>query len=471
MGTVAAVDLGATSGRVVLGAVEAGRVRTEVVARFSNRPVATPDGLHWDIHGLFAELTNGIAAARRLAPDLATVGIDSWGVDYGLVRRGRLIGTPYHYRDQRVNSVVDSVHAIVTPEELFRRNGLQHLAFTTLYQLVADQSWIDIADTMLLIPDLIGYWLTGVAHAERTNASTTGVLNIATRAWDLEICERLNIPVGLLPPVVEPGVTVGSTLPYLTGILGGDIPVVTVGSHDTASAVLAVPMDPDSAAYVSCGTWGLVGVETERPILTDDARLANFTNEAGVDGRNRFLHNVMGLWLLNESLRTWGMDTDLGGIDRLLTAASEVDAPVAVFDPNDPRLLPPGDIPSRVEALCQERGLMMASGRPEMVRSILESLAHAFAEAVRTAAALSGKAVTTVHVVGGGALNELLCQLTADRCGLPVVAGPIEATAIGNVLVQARACGMLSGGVDALRAVVADSVVPRTYQPASRRPR
>ena len=469
MGSVAAVDLGATSGRVVLGTIERQHVRTEIVARFENRPVATSDGLHWAIHNLFADVTDGLATARRVAPDLSAVAVDSWAIDYGLLRDGRLIGAPYHYRDDRVTEAIDAVHAVVTPEELFGRNGLQHLPFTTLYQLCADRHWLDIADTMLLIPDLIVYWLTGVAQAERTNASTTGLLGATTGTWDLELCERLAIPADVLPDLVEPGVTVGATLPYLGDVLGANLPVVTVGSHDTASAVVAVPMDPVTGAYISCGTWGLVGVETERPVLTEQARRANFTNEAGVDGRNRFLHNVMGLWLLNESIRTWGLDGDANAIARLLDAAAAVVEPVAVFDPNDPRFLAPGDIPSRVRSLCAEQGLAVPSEPPVVVRSILESLARAFADAVEAAAVLSGKAVTAVHLVGGGALNELLCQLTADRTGLTVVAGPVEATAIGNVLVQARACGMLSGDVDALRAVVADSVTVKAYRPAPRR--
>jgi rhamnulokinase len=465
MGTVVAVDLGATSGRVVVGAIEGGRVRTEIVARFPNRPVATPDGLHWDIHGLFASVIDGLAAARRASSDVASVAIDSWAIDYGLMRGGRLVGNPFHYRDQRVNGVIDEVHAIVAPKELFRRNGLQHLPFTTLYQLCADRQWLDIVDTALLIPDLIGYWLTGVEHAERTNASTTGLLNVASHTWDLELCEQLGIPGRILPSLVEPGVTIGSTLPYLTDLLGGGIPIVSVGSHDTASAVVAVPMDPTTSVYISCGTWALVGVETESPIVSEQARMANFTNEAGVDGRNRFLHNVMGLWLINESLRTWGLGDDTDEIARLVKAAAHVDHAVAVFDPNDPRLLPPGDIPSRVEAICREQGLRLPSSRPEMLRSILESLTRSFADAIGSATTLSGKSVRTVHIVGGGSLNELLCQLTANHSGLTVAAGPVEATAIGNVLVQARACGMLSGDIEALRAVVKDSVSVTTFQP------
>jgi len=471
MGTVAAVDLGATSGRVMLGTIEGTRVRMELVTRFENRPVSTPDGLYWDIHGLFAEVNAGLAAARRMVPDISSVAVDSWAIDYGLLREGRLIGNPHHYRDERVNAVIETVHAVVGPAELFRRNGLQHLPFTTLYQLCADRRWLDLADTMLLIPDLIGYWLTGVAVAEHTNASTTGLLRADTATWDLELCERLDIPSSLLPQLIDPGLAIGPTLPHLSEILGGTMHVVTAASHDTASAVVAVPMDPATAAYVSCGTWGLVGVETERPVLTENARLANFTNEAGLDGSNRLLHNVMGLWLFNESIRTWNLDNEAGATARLLEEAAAVERPVAVFDPNDPRFLAPGDIPSRIAELCREQGFAVPGSRAEVVRSILESLAAAFADAVRTAASLTGTAVSTVHVVGGGALNQLLCQLVADHSGLSVIAGPVEATALGNVLVQARASGMLSGDVDGLRAVVANSVSLTTYRPSVRRAR
>jgi len=471
MGTVAAVDLGATSGRVMLGTIDGGRVRTKLVTRFENRPLSTADGLYWDVHGVFAEVIAGLAAARRMVPDLSSVAVDSWAIDYGLLRDGQLIGNPHHYRDERVNAVIESVHAVVGPAELFRRNGLQHLPFMTLYQLYADRRLLEHADTMLLIPDLIGYWLTGVPVAERTNASTTGLLRADTANWDVELCEKLDIPSILLPQLIEPGVAIGPTLPHLSEVLGGPLPVVSVASHDTASAVAAIPMDSATAAYVSCGTWGLVGVETERPVLTENVRLANFTNETGIDGRNRLLHNVMGLWLFNESIRTWNLDNAGGATARVVDEAAAIERPVAVFDPNDPRFLSPGDIPSRIRELCRERGFVVPGSRAEVVRSIFESLAAAFADAVRAAASLTGKVVTSVHVVGGGALSQLLCQLIADYSGVSVIAGPVEATALGNVLVQARASGMLSGDVDALRAVVADSVSVTTYRPSSPRAR
>lgn len=465
--SIAAVDLGATSGRVVLGRVGPDRLTLEIVSRFANRPVRLPDGLHWDAVGLFGNIVDGLANLIRVEPAVHSVGVDSWAIDYGLLRDGRLLGSPYHYRDERSAAVLDDVHAMVPPEELYRRNGLQFLPFTTLYQMAADRDLLALADTALLIPDLMTYWLTGVECAELTNASTTGLLDVHSRSWDADLCDRLQIPIGLLPETVEPGRRVGSTLPGLDLGLAPtrSLDVVTVASHDTASAVVAVPMDATSAAYISCGTWGLVGVETSSPILTPEARAANFTNEGGVDGRTRFLHNVMGLWLLSETIRTWEATSDPIDLADLLAEATAVTATVAVFEPNDERLLAPGDMPARIEEICRERGQAVPRDRAEMVRSILASLAAAFARATDLAASLSGIDVGTIHMVGGGALNTLLCQLTADASGFDVVAGPVEATALGNVLVQARTAGALSGDLEALRATVRRSVDVTTYHP------
>lgn len=462
---VAAIDLGATSGRVVLGRVDQNSVSIEVVARFPNGPVRIVDGLHWNVVGLFEHIVDGLAELIRVAPEAASVGVDSWAIDYGLLRAGRLLGTPYHYRDERSSQGVASVHELVPPEELYRRNGLQFLPFTTLYQLAADRDLVGLADTALLIPDLMTYWLTGERLAEVTNASTTGLLNVHSGAWDTELCDRLGIPANVLPETVSPGQRVGPILPYLHPTAGGRLDVVTVGSHDTASAVVAVPMDPTSAVYISCGTWGLVGVETEAPVVTPQAMAANFTNEGGVDGRTRLLHNVMGLWLLSETIRTWEASGEKIDLAKLLAEAADVSRVVAVFDPNDERLLVPGDMPARIEAICAERGEPVPSNRGEMVRSILASLASAFADAAHVAAELGGIDAKRIHIVGGGSLNALLCQFTADASGLEVLAGPVEATAIGNVLVQARAAGTLSGELDGLRSVVERSVAIKSYRP------
>ena len=473
-GAVAAVDLGATSGRVIVGHVDqaAGTLELDHVARFPNGPVRLASGLHWDFTGLYRDLARGLADAFRREPGVASIGVDSWAVDHGLLRGDRLIGEPFHYRDARTEAAVDAVHARVPFEELYRRNGLQFLPFNTVYQLAAEQAtgWLDLADSLLLIPDLIGFQLTGAKVAERTNASTTGLVAVASGEWDDDLIERLGLAPSVFAPLVAPGDRLGGLRAEVAGELGAPagIEIVAVGSHDTASAVVAVPMQPESAAYISCGTWGLVGVELEHPVTTDAAREANFTNEGGVDGRVRFLHNVMGLWLLSESVRWWERDGETIDLAELLAAAASVTARVTVFDANDPRFLAPGDLPGRIAEWCREHGEPVPQSRAEFARSIIEGLAEAFAQTVRTASVLSGVDVETIHVVGGGALNELLCRRTADRSGLPVLAGPVEATAIGNVLVQARAQGLVDGDLESLRALVAQAFVPVRYEPSGR---
>lgn len=473
-GSVAAVDLGATSGRVIVGHVDAaaGRLELDQVARFPNGPVRLASGLHWDLTGLYRDLTSGLADAFRREPGVASIGVDSWAVDYGLLRGERLLGEPFHYRDERNERAVERVHAVVPFEELYRRNGLQFLPFNTVYQLAAEQAGglLDLADSMLLIPDLIGFQLTGTPVAELTNGSTTGLVGVETGEWDYALMERLGLEASVLPRLVSPGASLGGLRPDVAADLGAPsgVEVVAVGSHDTASAVVAVPMRPESAAYISCGTWGLVGVELEQPVTTDAAREANFTNEGGVDGRVRFLHNVMGLWLLSESVRWWERDGSPIDLPELLAQAAAVTSDVTVFDANDPRFLAPGDLPGRIAEWCAERGVPAPQSRAEFARSIIESLAEAFAGAVRTASILSGVDVETIHVVGGGALNEVLCRRTADRTGIPVLAGPVEATAIGNVLVQARAAGFAGADLESLRALVAASFQPVRYEPSAR---
>ena len=465
-GWVAAVDLGATSGRVVLGRVGADELQVETVHRFENLPVRTPDGLHWNVLELYRQILLGLTACVRQAPELSSVGIDSWAVDYGLTEGARLVGQPFHYRDERTTAGVTAVHAVLDHRGLYARNGLQLQPFNTVYQLAVDAAAGQLRpqQTMLLMPDLLASWLSGRQVAERTNASTTGLLNLRTDTWDGELMDRLGLPRSLFPGLIAPGTTTGPLLPGVAAEIGTDrrVEVIAVGSHDTASAVVAVPMVDRQAAYISSGTWSLVGVELDRPVLSEESRTANFTNEGGVDGRTRFLKNVSGLWLLSESLRTWERQGRPAELTGLLARAAEVTGPVPVFDANHPSLLAPGDMPTRITALL---GLDATPEPDVLVRSILESLAAAYAEAVDTAQRLSGVTVQTVHVVGGGSQNVLLCQLTADRTGRRVLAGPVEATAVGNVLVQARAAGLVSGSLEELRALVARTFPPVEYRP------
>ena len=458
---LAAVDLGASSGRVMVGDVGHGRLQLTEVNRFANRPVQVGDRLHWDVLALYAGVLDGLRAAGRGGP-VDGVGIDSWAVDVGLLDDdGILLGNPLHYRDAGHLRGVDVVHAVAGAEQLYRVNGLQHLPFTTVFQLAARRGTAQLAAarTALLVPDLLAHWLTGVVGAEVTNASTTGLLDATTREWSWPLVDALGIPRELLPPLVSPGDPLGVLTDGVrrdTG-LTGPVPVTAVGSHDTASAVVGVPAATDRFAYVSCGTWSLVGVELDTPVLTGASRVAGFTNELGVDGTVRYLRNVMGLWLLSESIRTWsaaGLPADLA---ELLSAAGRVPAFTAVLDCDDPRFLPPGDMPARIAALCRETGQAPPQSQAETVRCILDSLALAYRRTVRAAAELSGTDIDVVHVVGGGARNALLMQLTADACGLPVLAGPVEAAALGNVLVQARARGGITGGLAELRTLVRDT--------------
>ena len=467
---VAAVDLGASSGRVMLASVGPDSLSLGATSRFPNEPVRLPSGLHWNLTELYLRTLDGLReAVQRAAPDggLTSVGIDSWAVDHGLLAGDRLLSVPFHYRDEmRCEIGPERVHALVGRDELYRRNGLQYLPFNTLYQLAADP-FVERADRLLLIPDLLGFWLTGRAITERTNASTTGLLSAATGDWDDDLVARLGLPRTLLGDLVDPGTTLGD----VTADIGATgIPVVAVGSHDTASAVVAVPMESPHAAYISCGTWGLVGVELDAPVVTEAAREANFTNEGGVDRTVRFLTNVMGTWLLSETLRTWEPGGGQAALTGLLeAAAAEPSGPV--FDVQDPRFLPPGDMPARIASWCAEHDVPVPTTRPAMVRAIVDSLAAAFVHAVEEASRLSGRRVDVIHVVGGGAQNTLLVQAVADRAGLPVVAGPVEATAIGNMLVQARAAGVVSGGLAELRDLVRRTQPLVTYHPSAIRGR
>ncbi|MBE1494663.1 rhamnulokinase [Amycolatopsis lexingtonensis] len=454
MKRVAAVDLGASSGRVMAGTVGPSTLRLEEVRRFPNGGVQAGPLLYWDILGLYRETLAGI----RDAGAVDGVGIDSWAVDYGLLDdRGALLGNPVCYRDPRTDGVAAKVAATVPARELYDVTGLQRLPFNTLYQLLSEGDRIEAASAMLLIPDLLNYWLTGSIGAERTNASTTQLYDVRARTWALPLASRVGIPSRLLPPLRDPGTVVG-TAAELSGL-----PVIAVGSHDTASAVVAVPAAAgENFAYISSGTWSLAGLELPAPELSDAALAANFTNEGGVDGTIRFLRNVMGLWVLSETLRTWS----ISDLPPLLSAAASSPALAAVVDIDAPEFLPPGDMPARIALACTATGQRPPPDRPAMVRCIVDSLALAHRRTIREAARLTGRRVDVVHLVGGGARNELLCQSTADACGVPVLAGPVEAAALGNVLVQARALGEDLPDLVSMRALVRETQEIRRYEPS-----
>jgi rhamnulokinase len=472
-GWVAAVDLGATSGRVMLGQLGPDQLSVEAVHRFPNDPVRIPDGLHWNILDLYRNILVGLRKAVGAQPGLLGVGICSWAVDYGLVSGDRLINNPFHYRDERTARGVDLVHQIADHATLYATNGLQFQPFNSIYQLAVDHEAGVIDDTtrMLMLPDLLGFWLTGEQVVERTNASTTGLLDVGTGTWNATLIDKLSLPRSLFLFLVDPGTRIGALRDEVAAEVGAPeaLEVIAVGSHDTASAVVGVPMTEPGAAYVSSGTWSLVGLELDRPVLTEESREANFTNEGGVDGKIRYLRNVMGMWLLSESIRTWQREGQSVELTTLLAQAAAVRTAVPIFDANHPSLLPPGDMPKRIATLCAEAGATSPDSPAVFARSILESLAEAYAAAIADAERLSGQKINTVHIVGGGSQNTLLCQLTANRTGRRVLAGPVEATAVGNVLIQGRATGLLRGELSDLRELVARVFPPVEYQPQSLR--
>jgi rhamnulokinase len=452
----AAVDLGAGSGRVLRGTLDGGRVALEEVHRFDNRPVRLPDGLRWNLLHLFTECLAGL----RRAGAVDGVGVDTWGVDYALLDgEHRMLGLPFHYRDERTDGMVERAFERLPAERLYAATGIQTMPINTVFQLLADEgsAALDAAQRIALVPDLLALWLSGELANERTNASTTGLLDARSGEWAHDAIAALQLPARLFGELVEPGTALGPLLPHHEL---GDPAVYAVASHDTASAFAAVPVD-EHAAILSSGTWSLLGVELPEPVLSDAAREANLTNERGIEGTTRVLKNVMGLWLLEESRRAW----DDAPYDELHRLAEEAEPDVPLFDPDDDEFLRPGDMPARIGAACERSGQAAPDGVGATVRSILVSLACKYRWTLERLEAVSGRDIQRIHVIGGGSRNALLCRLTADLCGREVLAGPVEATALGNVLVQARGAGELGSLAD-LRAAAGASAQPQVHEPS-----
>lgn len=446
-------------------------VHLDPVHRFPNGATMRDGHLRWDIVRLFDEVCEGLSQLADRYPQVESIGIDTWAIDYALLdRHGGLLADPIAYRDDRTDVAVPRVHALVDEAALYEINGLQFLPFNTLYQLEVERHgphWADVAHVALL-PDLLAYWLSGELRTEATNASTTGLVDVHTGDWSVELLDRLGLDPGRFPPLEPPGARRGTLRPEVAARLGlsPSIGVTTVGSHDTASAVVGVPAVTDRFAFIASGTWSLVGLELEKPVLTTESRIASFSNEAGVDGTTRFLRNVGGLWLLQECQRTWADEGTAHDLTALLGAAAELPAGGPTIDVNDTTFIPPGEMPRRIAGAVAARGDRLPPGPPATVRCILDSLASAYARTVDQASALAGVEVEVVHVVGGGAQNDLLGQLTADATGRTVVAGPVEATALGNVLVQARALGAAPVSLGELRTQLARTTELRTFKAA-----
>jgi rhamnulokinase len=465
----AAVDLGAESGRVVVGRLDRSRVALEEVHRFANKPVRLPDGLRWNVLGLFDQTLEGLGRAAEATP-LDGIGVDAWGVDYALLDGGhRVLGAPFHYRDARTQGMIARAHGRVSREDLYAVTGIQTMPINTVFQLLADEgsAALAAAERIALVPDLFGLWLAGELANESTAASTTGLLDARTGTWARELIEKLGLPgAPFSADPAEPGTMLGPVIGVHQERAGAAVglPVRTVASHDTASAFVAAPLRSANAAVLSSGTWSLLGLEVERPALDSRAREFNVTNERGVDGSIRLLRNVMGLWLVQECRRHWHAHGGPADYDELHRLAAGARLNVPLFDPDAAVFLHPGDMPARIADVCRAAGQEPPSGPGETVRSCLVSLACKYRLVLERLQRLTGREVDALHVIGGGARNELLCRLTADIVALPVLAGPVEATALGNVLVQARAAGELDTLAD-MRKLAAASAAPVLYEP------
>jgi rhamnulokinase len=465
-----AIDLGAESGRAVLGLFDGQRLDLEVVHRFANGPVRTLDSMHWDVLRLYGEM---LLAMRRTAAEHGgadALGVDTWGVDFGLVGRdGSLLGNPRHYRDPHTEGIMQAAFARVPAAEIFRETGLQFLRFNTLFQLLALQRngspLLDAAEYLLMMPDLFHYFLSGIRVNEYTDASTTQMLDPATRSWARGLVRRFDLPDRLLRDIVMPGTVLGPLRTAIASETGlQPVPVIASATHDTAAAVAAVPAQGKSWAYISSGTWSLMGMELDRPLANEQAQHYNFTNEGGVGGSVRFLKNVMGLWLVQECRRAWERDGQVYTYEELARLAGATPAGGSVVNPDADMFMLPRDMPSALADFCRRTGQAVPEGVGAIVRCALESLAMRYRWVLERLEELSGRRIETIHVVGGGSQNELLCQLTADACAREVLAGPVEATAIGNLLTQAMAVGLL-GSLEDAREVVRRSWQPRRYVP------
>ena len=465
-----AFDLGAESGRAVLGCFDGERIMLEELHRFPNGGVRVLDSLHWDVLRLWSEMKNALSVCARRGENLMGIGIDTWGVDFALIGKDdSLLGLPYHYRDSRTDGMLEKAFSRLSRESIFEGSGGQFIQINTLYQLLSmalhESPLLKIADTFLMIPDLFNFWLTGRKVCEFTNATTTQFYDPRQKCWSEAIFNALDLPCHLLPEIVQPGTqiaTLVSTVSDETGL--AEIPVIAPGCHDTASAVAAVPARDENWAYISSGTWSLMGIEVPNPIISDQVLNLNFTNEGGVANSFRFLKNVMGLWLLQECRRTWARSGREMSYDQLIQLA--VDAPPFryLIEPDDETFLSAGDMPLRIIDYCKRTEQTTSRDEGEIVRCILESLALKYRWVSEKLELVGGKPIDVIHIVGGGAQNRLLCQFTANATDVPVVAGPTEATAVGNIMVQAIATGLIDSISDA-REIISQSFELEIYEP------
>jgi len=467
-----ALDLGAESGRAIVATLDGDQLTLSEVHRFGNGPVRLPDGLHWDVLRLWSEIKTGIAAAIKSGADPAGIGLDTWGVDFALLDKdGALLANPFHYRDARTDGVVEKAFDVVSRAEIFAQTGIQFMQLNTLYQLysmsLAQSRLFEIAESFVTVPDLFNYWLSGKISNEFTIATTTQCYNPQTRDWAKGMLDTLGIPSRLFGPVSQPGTVLGTVLPAVAEETGaGAIKVVIPACHDTGSAVAAIPARNQDFAWISSGTWSIMGAEIREPALGEQALAYNITNEGGVADTWRLSKNIMGLWLVQECRRFWRSHGEDLSYDEITSLAADAQPFLAVIDPDADLFFHPGEMPEKIRRFCAESGQPVPQTKGEIVRLALEGLALKYRLTLERLEELSGKHLDPIHIIGGGTKNHLLNQFTADCTGRTVVTGPVEATAIGNVLMQAIALGQLDSLAEA-RAVVRKSFDVETYLPAS----
>ncbi len=465
-----AFDLGAESGRAVLGVLDGGNLAVREIHRFPNIPLSRQGQIHWNVDALFNEMTQALSISKReTAQKLESISVDTWGVDFGLLDgEGNLIGLPFCYRDSRTEGAMEEFFTLLSRRELYEATGIQFMPFNTLFQIysmVRDRSpLLEQAADLLFMPDVFNYLLTGIKATEFTIATTSQIYNPRNRDWEWKLFQVMGLPIELLQTVLEPGTVLGplrqdvAREAHLT-----NTPVVATASHDTGAAVAAVPAEGENWAYISSGTWSLVGIEVKRPIITQEALEGNFTNEGGVGSTIRFLKNITGLWLVQQCRKAWSDEEDLS-YDDLTRMASEAEPYAALIDPDSPEFLNPVDMPEAIRTYCRKTGQTPPELKSSFVRSVLESLALKYRYVIEQIERITGRPIDNIHVIGGGAKNHLLCQFTADATGRLVVAGPVEATAVGNILVQAIALGRV-GSHSEMRQIIRNSFKLLPFEP------
>jgi rhamnulokinase len=468
-----AIDLGAESGRAIVGIIDQNKIYLEEVHRFPNKQINILGHLHWDVLALFDEIKTGIKAAVKSGhKDIQSIGVDTWGVDFGFVgKNNELLGFPYCYRDSRTDDMIEKVFKIIPREDIYSTTGIQFWQFNSIFQLAKyveeNSSILKVADKLLFMPDIFNYLLTGEKKSEYTIASTSQLLNAYSKQWDRNLIEKLKLPINIFPEIVQPGTVIGKLLSEIameTGI--GEVEIIAPGCHDTASAVAAIPIKDDNSAFISSGTWSIIGVESNDPLINETTFKNNFTNEGGVGNKIRFTSNMMGMWLLQQLRKSWQKKDESISYEEMTKLAYTAQPSKCIIDPDDTSFYNPPDMQEAIIEYCKKFNLQTPETKSEFIRCVLESIASKYKMMIEKINLITGKKIEKLHIVGGGSQNELLNQLTADACNIPVIAGPVEATALGNIIIQAVAKGEIQS-IDAARKLVADSFAVKTFFPGA----